>query len=104
MIWLRWIIAAICAVALALFAVANRDVVMLRLDPFPYDIEVPLYLALITTLVIGLFAGAIAAWLAGGRDRRALRAARREITRLSREMTDGLPDKPQQTALPPPTP
>lgn len=104
MAWLRGFLIAICAAALALFAIANRDVVVLRLDPVPLDVDAPLYLVIIVALVLGLIIGAFAAWIAGGRDRRALRKTRRDLERLSREMTDGVSNAAQTPALPPPTP
>jgi lipopolysaccharide assembly protein A len=84
---LFWILVVIVAVVLAAFAVSNRQIVALELWPLPWLLELPLYLAVLGALLLGLLAGALAAWAGAGRGRRVARAQRRRIAALERELT-----------------
>lgn len=73
--------------ALVLFAVANRGVVPLSLDPFSTDapallLRPPLFVVAFAALALGVLLGGIASWLAQGKHRRAERRYRREAGRL----------------------
>jgi uncharacterized integral membrane protein len=65
------------AVVLILFAVSNRETV---------SADVPLYLLCFLSLAIGALIGVAIAWMAGHRTRRELRARRRRIDALEREL------------------
>jgi uncharacterized integral membrane protein len=82
------------AVVVLLFAVANREVVTLSLDPFSHDqpamaFDAPLFIILFVVLGLGVVVGGVAAWLSQGRNRRELRQARAEAER-SRAETEAL--------------
>jgi putative membrane protein len=81
-----WIVVALVAVVLALFAVSNRLSVALALWPLPFVIELPLYLAILAALLIGFIGGALAAWTSGRRRRRENRLRGRRIAVLEREL------------------
>jgi putative membrane protein len=83
---LFWILVALFAVVLALFAVSNRLSVALGLWPLPFVIELPLYLAILGALLIGFIAGALAAWIAGRHRRRENRRRGHRIAALEREL------------------
>lgn len=83
---LFWIVVALVAAVLALFAASNRESVTLGLWPLPFIIGLPLYLAILATLVIGFVAGIVAAWVAGARRRREIRRRGRRIAALEREL------------------
>ena len=83
---LFWILVALVAVVLALFAVSNRLSVALGLWPLPFVIELPLYLAILGALLIGFFGGALAACIVGRRRRREYRQRGRRIAVLEREL------------------
>jgi uncharacterized integral membrane protein len=83
---LFWIVVALVAVVLALFAASNRLSVALGLWPLPIMIELPLYLAILGALLIGFMGGALAAWIAGRRRRRENRRRGRRIGVLEREL------------------
>jgi uncharacterized integral membrane protein len=74
------------AVVLILFAVSNRELVSVGLWPLPFLVEVPLYLLCFLSLAIGALIGVAIAWMAGHRTRRELRARRRRIDALEREL------------------
>jgi uncharacterized integral membrane protein len=83
---LFWILVALVAAVLALFAASNRESVALGLWPLPFVLDLPLYLAILAALLIGFISGALAAWIAGWRRRRENRRRGRRIAALEREL------------------
>jgi putative membrane protein len=83
---LYWIVVALVATVLALFAASNRESVTLGLWPLPFVVELPLYLATLAGLLIGFIAGAVATWIAGRQRRREARRHGRRIAALEREL------------------
>lgn len=73
------------AVILLLFAIANRHVVTVSLDPFSGNgvggpsLTAPLFIVLTLTGLVGLLVGGFVAWLRQARWRRAARDARAEV-------------------------
>lgn len=63
--FLRVLLGAILLLALAVFAVANRAPVAVSLDPLPYAVELPLYLLVFVSFLIGLGLGGLLLWLGG---------------------------------------
>ena len=93
------------AVVLILFAVSNRETVAVGFWPLPFLVEVPLYLLCFLSLAIGALIGVAIAWMAGHRTRRELRARRRRIDALERELMAtqsqiGEHSEPAKTQLP----
>jgi uncharacterized integral membrane protein len=91
----RKIIAAIILVPLAViiiaFAVANRQIVTVSLDPFSAEhpaasLTLPLFALVIVLLVLGVLIGGIAAWLRQSKWRRTARRLEREIADLHLEI------------------
>jgi uncharacterized integral membrane protein len=81
-----WIVVALVAAVLALFAMSNREAVALGLWPLPFEVDLPLYLAILAALLIGFIAGVLAAWFAGRRWRRENRRRGRRLAVLEREL------------------
>lgn len=80
--------------AIALFAVANRAPVTLAFDPFGneppmFSAPLPLYLALLLTLIAGVIVGGIAAWAGQAKWRRRARRATAEL-KAARTEADAL--------------
>ena len=99
---LFWLVVLVVAVIMALFAVDNRETVAVALWPLPFMMQMPLYLAFLGSLVVGMGVGAIAAWSGGhGRRREARRRARR-IEALERELADTQAQLPGASAAEPP--
>ena len=95
----------VIAVVLILFAVSNRETVAVEFWPLPFLADVPLYLLCFLSLLIGTLIGVAIAWMAGHRTRRELRARRRRIDALERELTAtqsqiGEHSEPAKTQLP----
>lgn len=84
-----WLLLAPLAILLIAFAVANRALVEIRLDPLPFAIEAPLYALAFLCIFIGLVCGGCAAWVAGRRWRNLARARGRELARVAAERDRG---------------
>ncbi len=92
------IVAALILVPLAViiiaFAVANRQIVTVSLDPFSgsepaASVTLPLFALIILVLIIGVLIGGGAAWLRQGKWRRDARRLEREVREL-RQKADAL--------------
>ena len=92
---LRKIVAAVILIPLAIviiaFAVANRQVVTVSLDPFSPEhpassFTLPLFVMVIGLLVVGVVIGGAASWLRHGNLRRAARRFERDIRELRGEL------------------
>ena len=84
--FLWWILLAIVAVVLVLFAISNRETVSVGLWPLPALVELPLYLVLLGTLLLGFIVGELTGWIGGWRWRREARRGRERIAMLEREI------------------
>ena len=83
---LFWIVVLVLAIVLGSFAASNRQSVALGLWPLPVVAELPLYIAMLGGLLVGMLLGAVATWAAGGRRRREARRRARRIAALEREL------------------
>ena len=92
---LRKIVAAVILVPLAIvivaFAVANRQIVTVSLDPFSSEhpatsLNLPLFVLVIGLLIVGVLIGGAASWLRHGNLRRATRRFERDIRELRSEI------------------
>ena len=81
-----WGVLALGALVLILFAVSNRQSVSVELWPLPALVELPLYLVVLGTLLVGFFAGELVAWVRNWRWRREARRSRDRIAALEREL------------------
>jgi uncharacterized integral membrane protein len=95
----------VITIFLILFAVSNRETVAVEFWPLPFLADVPLYLLCFLSLLIGTLIGVAITWMAGHRTRRELRARRRRIDALERELTAtqsqiGEHSEPAKTQLP----
>jgi lipopolysaccharide assembly protein A len=81
-----WVVLALVALVLILFAVSNRENVSVELWPLPALVELPLYLVVLGTLLVGFFAGELVAWVRNWRWRREARRSRDRIAVLEREL------------------
>jgi uncharacterized integral membrane protein len=111
----RKIVAALILVPLALiiiaFAVANRQVVTVSLDPFNTEqpaasLTLPLFALVIVLLILGVVIGGIAAWLRQTKWRRTARRLERKLAELHGEVDSlkraaGISASPPVAAAPP---
>lgn len=75
-------------VVAVIFAIANREAVKLDLWPLEISIQAPLFILVLGSVAVGLFAGGVAVWFSGGHTRRQARAARRQVAELERELAN----------------
>jgi uncharacterized integral membrane protein len=98
-----WILTLPLIIVAVVFSVANREPITLDLWPFEYSSPpIPLSIALLASLVLGLLVGSLAAWLSAGRTRRRARQERRRADELERE-TARLRRERDRTDIAPPT-
>jgi hypothetical protein len=88
--FLLWLIGLPATVLIIGFAIANRTVVDLSLDPFDsanpaVALRLPLWIVTILGLFLGVITGWIAAWLKQGKWRRLARELKSENSRLRSE-------------------
>ena len=84
------------AILVVLLAVANRGPVTLSLDPFSREapevaVTLPLFAVIFGAVMLGVFIGGMAAWLAQGKHRRAERRYKREARRLRSQTAPARP-------------
>jgi uncharacterized integral membrane protein len=81
-----WILTLPLTVVVIVFAVANRDFVPLDLWPFEVALELPVFVLVLGSLLVGFVIGALVMWLSAGKQRRRARAARSELGKLERQV------------------
>lgn len=96
---LFWLLYLPFLVLAAAFAAANRHDVDVSLDPLPFGLTVPLFLIVLTSVLVGLIVGGVSAWLSGRRWRRSTRQLRRSSALLETEVA-ALRDQLETDALP----
>jgi lipopolysaccharide assembly protein A len=99
---IHWLVTLPLAVILIIFAVSNRDSVVVTFWPLPVVLEAPLYLVVLLALFAGFLAGELVAWINGRRHRREARRRARRIAALERELdaTQAKLPKKDATRLP----
>src|SRR3954454_4519676 len=93
------------AIVLIAFAVANRESIIVSLDPFDQtnpalSIRLPLFVLILIVVIAAVILGGIAAWLRQSKWRRAARKAQAQV-REWRAQLDVL-ERQNATAEPPP--
>lgn len=88
-----WVVLVPLCAALVVFALANRQLVVVNVNPFaPVEalsasgLGVPLFVVVFGVLLVGVVLGGTATWFAQGGHRREERRFRRETERLHREL------------------
>jgi uncharacterized integral membrane protein len=86
----KWLLLSPIIVAIALFALLNRQNVPVVIDPFGTDVpgmrfEAPLFFVMFLCGAIGVVVGSIVTWLGQGKHRREARSAKSEAARLLNE-------------------
>lgn len=86
----NWIVGLPLAVAAIAFAVANRQWIVVSLDPLNRDapnafVDMPQWVLLFTGIFLGLLVGWLAAWWNQGKHRKAAREARIDLYKAREE-------------------
>jgi uncharacterized integral membrane protein len=104
--FLKYVVLAVIAVILLLFAFANREIVTVSFDPFGSSdnaalaITAPLFAVVTVFAMLGVVAGAFATWLSQGRHRRASRQNRAEADKWRTEAETLRATQPSPPTLP----
>ncbi len=80
------VIAVVVAVLIILFAVSNRQAVVVEIWPLPYQLSLSLYAVILLAGVVGFFVGIVAQWLMGHEKRRELKRLRRQVGDLEESL------------------
>jgi uncharacterized integral membrane protein len=80
------------AIAIVIFAVANRQTVVVSFDPFDqahpaFTLALPLFALLLAVVTAGVVVGGMAAWVRQSKWRRAARLAQAQARELNAELT-----------------
>jgi hypothetical protein len=88
-----WLLLVPFCVGLIAFALANRQLVTINLNPFAAPIDanaagygIPMFVVLFVVLLVGVLLGGVASWFAQGPHRRSERHWRREAAQLGKEL------------------
>ena len=81
-----WTATALLALVLVVFAVSNREDVVVTFWPLPVMLAAPLYLVVLLALLAGFLVGELVAWINGRRSRREARRRGRRIEALEHEL------------------
>ena len=81
-----WIVTIPLAVAVVVFALANRELVVVDIWPLPLSLQQPLFLFILGSFFIGFLVGAVIMWISAGRYRRRARAARNRVAQLEHDV------------------
>ena len=95
-----WVCGVVLGLIFIAFAVHNLGRVSVDLWPLPYTAQWPLFFVVLVSVALGLLAGLLVAWFAGGRTRRTARARRREVKSLERKLDAVEPPRRTDPALP----
>jgi uncharacterized integral membrane protein len=102
--FISWLLGAIVLFIALCFALANRQHTTISLWPLDLEVEAPLYLLSLGTLLMGLFVGAVISWFSVLPYRLEARRLRREIMALRDKIDDLQQSSSEETLLPPPKP
>ena len=71
-----------------LFSLSNQETIVIKLLPFAFVVEAPIYLVLLILLFIGVFLGGICTWVSGAASRRRMRRQARLLERLNTKLRE----------------
>ena len=83
---LAWVIAAVTAIVVIAFAVANRGPMSVNVQPLPYRLDIPVWTLAVGALAVGFLTGALVRWLLDHKLRRTARQGRRRTRALEQEL------------------
>ena len=81
-----WFVMALVACLFVIFAIANRELAVIRLWPFPFIFELPLYIMVIASIFGGFIWGALVMWCALGGSRRKAREMKIKAEQNARDL------------------
>ncbi len=96
--YISWIITLPITVIVVIFAISNLNAISVAFWPFEGTFSLPLYIAVLTTFVIGFVCGGMVLWFSAGKIRRRARKFEYEAVGLKREISSLKQQVSQQAA------
>ncbi len=96
--YISWIITLPITVIVVIFAISNLNNISVAFWPFEGTFSLPLYIAVLTTFVIGFVCGGVVLWFSAGKTRRRARKFEYEAVGLKREVSSLKQQISQQAA------
>jgi len=81
-----WIVTLPIIAIVTVFAVMNRQDVALNLWPLPWDFAVPVFLLTLLLILFGFCFGVLVMWFSASKQRRQLRAVKRDLDEAKMEL------------------
>jgi uncharacterized integral membrane protein len=86
--FIAWLVGAVFAILVVVFAISNKDSITIGLWPFDEGIQAPKFLIALVPLAIGLLIGAGFSGIGTMRARMRHRSAQRRVRGMEREMEE----------------
>ena len=86
--YFSWILTVPVAIVAVVFSITNREPAALNLWPLGITLEVPLFILVLGSGLVGLILGGMITWLSAGRVRRRARKAEYRASDAEREVQD----------------
>ncbi len=83
-----WAIGLAAGLVAVLFVIESREPVTLAVWGIPDQIQMPLFLAVLSAWLVGFFGGAVVMWFCDGRSRRLGRSYLSELHQARKEVDD----------------
>ena len=84
--YLRWIITLPITILVLVFAIANRHSAPVDLWPLPFVKEIPLFMLVLVSLLVGIMVGGAVSWISGGVTRKKTRQTLFQLERCERDL------------------
>lgn len=85
---LSWIITLPITIVAVVFALSNRQPVVIDIWPLELSLTAPLYLVLLLAALIGFILGGVAMWFTAGRSRKRAREAAAKLREMEGQIAN----------------
>mgnify|MGYP000038215273 FL=1 len=83
-----WMFVVLAGLVGVVFALSNREVLLIQLLPLPFTIEAPVYLILMSMLFLGVLLGGVGAWVSSFGERYKARNQSRRVKWLEAKLEE----------------
>lgn len=84
---IKWLLLVVVTVAIVMIAIANRQIVSLSIDPFPYNVDMPLFLVIAFSLFVGVLLGGFSMIYSVYRSRMEIYQYQRKIEKMEKDLS-----------------
>ncbi len=93
--FVSWAFLAILGLVIIVLSIGNKGAVTFSFFPFPFEMQVPLFILILAGGFLGVILGSVKTWMVDGKARRENRDHKRQVlklqgdvNRLTRELTE----------------